>query len=207
MYRFQPQMAKVRDLIDAGRIGKVHLVKGAFCFPFHELDNIRLKPAMGGGCLLDLGFYPVDFALFVAGEPPDMVSCFAEFGEQSKVEDVAAGCLHFPSGVTALFECGFRVATRTNADITGEEGAIQIPDPWTARGEKKEILLLKSRKVVERLELPDPNSYTIEIDHFSECILENKSPMLTVAGSRATAAALETLARSGREKSPGVCVS
>lgn len=198
MYRFQPQMAKVQELIAAGKIGPIRLIRGAFCFPFRDTANIRLSKAMGGGCLFDLGFYPVDFGLLVTGETPGQVSCFTHVGAASGVEEAAAGCLQFPGGAIGLFECGFAVDVKTNADIIGDEATIQLPDPWTARGKSKQVLLVKAREVIERYELPDPNAYTLEIDHFSECITEQREPMLTLPGTRASIATLQALAESAQ---------
>ena len=199
MYRFQPQMAKVRELMEEGRIGAVRLIRGAFCFPFRDRENIRLKPDMGGGCLLDLGFYPIDFSLLATGELPEQVACFAAIGRQSGVEEVAAGCLHFPGGAIGQFECGFSVDIKTTAEIIGDEATIRLPDPWTARGKQKDVLLVKAREVVECFELPDPNAYTLEIDHFSKCVRTGAELRRSLAGSRATSATIKALAASARE--------
>ncbi|OGV72820.1 MAG: hypothetical protein A3K19_28505 [Lentisphaerae bacterium RIFOXYB12_FULL_65_16] len=53
--------------------------------------------------------------------------------------------------------------------------------------------------VLEKAEMPDPNAYTLEIDHFSECILRGQAPLRTLVAIRTTATVLDALARSARE--------
>ncbi len=48
----------------------MRLIRGAFCFPFTNRANIRYDANLGGGCLYDMGFYPIDFSLLLAGEAP-----------------------------------------------------------------------------------------------------------------------------------------
>src|SRR5262249_42435535 len=56
-----PRTARLRQLLDGGRLGEVRRVTGAFTFAMRPLDpaNIRLRPELGGGSLLDVGCYPV----------------------------------------------------------------------------------------------------------------------------------------------------
>src|SRR5438874_1298561 len=60
MWPHHPRTARLRKMLDDGAIGEVRRVTGAFTFRL-ELDpkNIRLQPGMAGGCLLDVGCYPV----------------------------------------------------------------------------------------------------------------------------------------------------
>ena len=59
MYRFHPQHARVRALIDAGAIGELRAVRTAFTFllePF-PATNVRLNADLVGGALMDVGCY------------------------------------------------------------------------------------------------------------------------------------------------------
>src|SRR5262245_46378951 len=60
MWPHHPRTRKIRELLDAGTIGQVRRVAGAFTFPLPmDPGNIRLKPDLAGGSLLDVGCYPV----------------------------------------------------------------------------------------------------------------------------------------------------
>lgn len=197
MYRFQPQIGKVLELVAAGRIGPVRLVQAAFCFPFSDRANIRLKKAMGGGCLFDLGFYPVSFALLAAGCRPSYVFGSSYYGE-SDVDEATAAALHFPQGISAVAECAFRADIKLGAEIAGETGRIKLPDPWTARGTKKEVEVWEGRELTEKFELEDPNAYTLEIDHFADVIRGESAPLWTIDQSLDVIRTLEAIAQSAR---------
>ncbi|MBI2190585.1 MAG: Gfo/Idh/MocA family oxidoreductase [Armatimonadetes bacterium] len=197
MYRFQPQIEGVLQLIRSGRIGQLRHVQAAFSWPFRDAANIRLRKDMGGGCLFDLGYYPISFAVLLAGRRPAAVMGSACYGD-SDVEESAAALLHFDSGLAALAECGFRIDVKIHAEITGEEGRIILPDPWTARGNKKQVQVWKARKLDETLEFEDPNAYTREIDHFSGVVRGQGGLLWTPEESLRVIHTLEAVARSSR---------
>ena len=57
MYRFHPRTEKVIELVRGGRIGELRAIRSAFTFRLTRPDNIRLKPELGGGALMDVGCY------------------------------------------------------------------------------------------------------------------------------------------------------
>jgi len=197
MYRFQPQIRKTLELVESGRIGPARLIQGAFCFPFKDRANIRLKREMGGGCLFDLGFYPVSFALLTAGRAPSHVFGSSYLGE-TDVEEATAATLCFDPGLSAVAECAFCTEIKISAEITGEEGAIRLPDPWTARGARKEVQIWKEKQVVETVELEDPNAYSLELDHFSEVVRGEAEQIWTTGESLNVIRSLEAIAQSAR---------
>src|SRR5437762_3166829 len=70
MYRFHPQTLKLRELIDAGAIGTVQLIRAAFTFAVTDRANVRLNAELAGGALMDVGCYAVNFARLIADEAP-----------------------------------------------------------------------------------------------------------------------------------------
>lgn len=195
MYRFQPQVALVLQLIRCGSIGEPRIFHGAFCFPFLDRTNIRYNAQLGGGCIFDMGFYPVDFSRLIADDVPKAVCAFGIVDRECGVEVVAAGTMQFSSGMLAQFECGFQNDIRTYVEIIGTEASIQMPDPWTSRGKRKEVLLFKKRECIQRFELPDPNSYALEIEHLSQCIIDGSAPVVSTRWSTGTVAVLQELRR------------
>lgn len=123
-YRAQAQTLKLRELLDAGAIGKVQLIRSSFGVAFSDPANIRLKPEVGGGALLDAGSYDVSLALLVAGARPERVSATARWSETGVDRSVAA-TLEFPSGALAQISCSFATAYHRHALIAGEAGTIE----------------------------------------------------------------------------------
>ena len=76
--RFLPHVLAARELIDAGRIGRVESVRADFGFRADPDPTGRLwNPALGGGALLDIGIYPLFLAHFLLGPPEEIAAVAA----------------------------------------------------------------------------------------------------------------------------------
>ena len=97
MYRHHPQIKLVGEWVHGGRLGEITVVRGAFSFTLSDPENIRLNPDTGGGCLWDVGVYPLSFAQFVMGGPPKRVWGEQRLGETG-VDVVFAGQMAYGGG-------------------------------------------------------------------------------------------------------------
>ncbi|TCR61742.1 Gfo/Idh/MocA family oxidoreductase [Bosea sp. BK604] len=123
-YRAQPQTLKLRELLATGVIGKVQLIHSSFGITFTDPNNIRLRPEVGGGALLDAGSYAVSLALLAAGERPERVSASARWSETG-VDLSTVATLEFPGGALAQISCSFATAFHRHALIAGDAGTIE----------------------------------------------------------------------------------
>ncbi|MEI5668683.1 Gfo/Idh/MocA family oxidoreductase [Bosea sp. CCNWLW174] len=123
-YRAQPQTLKLRELLAAGTIGKVQLIHSSFGVAFSDPSNIRLKPDVGGGALLDAGSYSVSLALLAAGGRPERVSATARWSETG-VDLSTVATLEFPDGTLAQISCSFATAFHRHALVVGDGGTIE----------------------------------------------------------------------------------
>lgn len=123
-YRAQPQTLKLRELLAAGAIGKVRLIHSSFGIVFSDPANIRLRPDVGGGALLDAGSYAVSLALLATGERPERVSATARWSETG-VDLSTVATLEFPGGALAQISASFATAFHRQALIAGDAGTIE----------------------------------------------------------------------------------
>src|SRR3954465_14968984 len=72
MYRFHPQQAAIRDVLQSGRLGALRMARGAFTFRLNMADttNIRLSRELWGGALMDVGCYCINAARAYFGAEP-----------------------------------------------------------------------------------------------------------------------------------------
>ena len=61
MYRHHPQTLHVKALVDAGAIGQIQMIRGAFSFPLTDESNIRLNATLGSGSIWDVGCNPISW--------------------------------------------------------------------------------------------------------------------------------------------------
>ena len=91
--RFLPAVQMVKDLILAGKIGKVESVEADFSMPLSHIERLR-KPELAGGALLDLGIYSLTFAdIFLTD---DEIA-----GAENHIVQTKTHCVKFDTGVDA----------------------------------------------------------------------------------------------------------
>ena len=123
--RFLPASAAIGEALRAGRIGAPRLIEAVFEVPVSEKERIR-EPALGGGALLDLGVYPIAFALLHFGED------FADATGRATllptgVDDQSAFSLGWADGRIAACACSATAAGGAGARIVGTTGSIEVP--------------------------------------------------------------------------------
>jgi predicted dehydrogenase len=128
---FLPAIRKAKEWVDAGRIGRIVQIQSDFGYPqIYSADKREYNAELAGGCLLEMGIYPVAFtALFAKVDPLDIdvVSRHAPNG----VEDDVVATFNYPDFV-ATIGTSFRAKLRNWAYIIGDAGYVAIPDFWRA---------------------------------------------------------------------------
>jgi len=199
MYRHHPQTLKVKDLVEGGAIGPVRLVRGTFSFPLSRPDDVRLQPEWGGGCLWDLGCYPLSFTRFLLGREPVEV-----FGSQvlgpSGIDETFVGQLVFRGGVLAQIDAGFRSPVRAEIEIVGTSGTIRVRHPWKPVPDQP--ILLTRGEETEPVAVAECDRYLLEIEDLAEAVAAGRSPRVSLAESRGNVATIVALLESAREGRP-----
>jgi predicted dehydrogenase/aryl-alcohol dehydrogenase-like predicted oxidoreductase len=141
MYRFHPQTRMLVELIQAGTIGEVRMIRASFGFGGGNTinpDSRLFDPGLGGGGILDVGCYAASAARLVAGaaigqpfDNPVSIKGGGHAGETG-VDEWAAAVLQFSSGITAQISTAIRAKLENSLVVIGSEGHITVPDPWTA---------------------------------------------------------------------------
>ena len=129
MYRHNPQTKRLQELVAEGAIGELRLVRSTFCYSLYDEDNIRLRPELEGGALMDVGCYCVSGSRLLGGEP-ESVSAQAWFGPTRHRLGVRRRRSASRSDVLAVFDCGTALADRDELEAIGSEGSLFLDDPW-----------------------------------------------------------------------------
>ncbi len=64
--RYMPLMATLKELVWSGVIGKPRTLSANLCYPISHKERV-MRPDLGGGALLDIGVYTLNFASMVFG--------------------------------------------------------------------------------------------------------------------------------------------
>jgi len=196
MYRCHPQTAKLKEIVDSGRIGELRLVHSTFSFFIGDPANIRLSGPLHGGALMDVGCYCTNLSRFIAGAEPTAVFAAAKFGEDSGVDESFAGTLIFEGGIHAQFDVGVQHAGRSSAEIVGSTGRIEVPVPWKPGDASKIVVHDASGR--EEIEIAGASPYVLQVEHFGRVVTEGEAPILSRQDSLGNMAAICGLLESAR---------
>jgi predicted dehydrogenase len=123
-YWFQPHFVALRALIDSGVIGEVRSVNASFGFTVgNPATNIRLKPELGGGALLDAGSYPISLISAVMGCAPARVMASATM-TASGVDMSTMALMEYADGRRAQMSCAMDGAGHRYAAVVGAQGTL-----------------------------------------------------------------------------------
>ncbi|HVC80241.1 MAG TPA: Gfo/Idh/MocA family oxidoreductase [Chloroflexota bacterium] len=199
MYRFHPQHAHVRSLIEGGAIGEIRAVRTAFTFNMTPLNpaNVRLQADLAGGALMDVGCYCVNAARLLFTDEPILATATWDFRAEFGVEIGMAGALTFSDGRTATFDCGFRAAGQGWYMVVGALGTIEVPAAFVPSQDPTRVILTDQAGRHEEM-IPGVDQYRLEAEEFAACLIEGRRPRYPAEDAVANMRAIDALYRSAR---------
>lgn len=199
MYRHHPRWIKVKELIDSGEIGELQTVRSFFSYFNDDPENIRNKPEMGGGSLMDIGCYCISVPRFLFDEEPERVFGSMDVDPDFHTDRMTSGMLEFSSG-TATFTCATQLAAHQSVDIFGTKGRMTIPVPFNPPTEiPTSIDLSTEEEESGKISIDACNQYTIQGDLFSEAILKDKGVPTKLEDAVANMKVVDAVAQSSNE--------
>lgn len=200
MYRFHPQHARVHELLDSGLIGDIQSVRASFSFMMRPARMYRLQEPItnGGGALWDIGCYAVHAIRQFFHQPAIAVTALSHYAE-SGADIASSGVIDFGAGKFAQFDFSFARARRCEYEIIGTQGGITCHTVWQLPGDVPMISWWTEdgRHAQERL--PASNHFRLEIEHFSDCVLQGKSPQLSLDDAKQNCALLVAIWQSAAQ--------
>jgi predicted dehydrogenase len=132
--RFLPHMLRIREIIAAGTLGEVRTLIADHNQLLSSDPTSRLNaPELGGGALLDLGIYPVSFAVDLFGPPSSVHAIAAKTA--TGVDRQTAMLFGYPDGRQAVLHTALDTLGPNTAAIIGTAGRIEVDSVWyTATG-------------------------------------------------------------------------
>jgi scyllo-inositol 2-dehydrogenase (NADP+) len=170
-HRFEPHLVRVKQVLDAGTIGKPYL-----CRMFYgngTAMDVKRSPwrDRGVGALTDLGSHMLDLKLFFFGTSSRDFQLWAG----NRFENRAFDHILFGSSGTPMLEFeGTMVSWRNTftLDIFGEQGSVHVfclckwgPSTFTLR--TRVLPSGRPSEQVETIEMKDP-TWALEYDHFKK---------------------------------------
>lgn len=197
MYRFHPRTERVVEMLRSGQVGRVQAIRSAFTFRLRSTDDIRLDADLGGGALMDVGCYCVNVSRTLTGEEPESVQAVARWSER-EVDDFLVGMLRFPSGVVAHFDCALTLERSEAYEVAGTDGSLRVEAAFLPGTDDVEIVEARGREGTVRHTVGGADEYRLMVEHFADCVLQDREPRYPPAEAAANMRTIEALFRSAR---------
>jgi predicted dehydrogenase len=200
MYRHHPQTKIVGEWVRLGRLGEISMVSGVFHYLNKDRSDARLVPEYGGGCLWDVGVYPLSFAQYVYGEPPSEVFAMQWTGDTG-VDETFAGQMRYSGDRLAQIASSFRTEYDTNMEIIGTEGRLSLSRPFSEMDGNRHLIFYPNKGKAREVRVPDRELYIGEVEDMHAAILDKTPSYLTLQETRnhiRTVLALYESAKTGK---------
>lgn len=124
-----PLTERLRKIIASGEIGTVRTARATFCVPVPPGKNIRWNLALGGGALLDVGYYPVRLLRELFGE---ITVTQARAHERGGIDRAIEADLDLPGDIrgTVVSSIWSRRLFASKLEVTGARGRMSVSFPY-----------------------------------------------------------------------------
>ncbi|WP_171116770.1 MULTISPECIES: Gfo/Idh/MocA family oxidoreductase [Streptomyces] len=129
LFVHHPQHARVRALI-GDEIGELRQMSAAFAIPPRPAGDIRHRPDLGGGALLDVGVYPLKAAQYFLGTGLHVAGAALRYGSTG-VDVEGSVLLRRADGVCAQLSFGMDHAYTSRYELWGTRGRVTVNRAFT----------------------------------------------------------------------------
>ncbi|HKW58306.1 MAG TPA: Gfo/Idh/MocA family oxidoreductase [Candidatus Dormibacteraeota bacterium] len=180
---FLPAVAAARDMIRAGKLGKVYAARTTDVFALdvtaESIGWRKTRATSGGGELIDTGYHPNYLLLHLVDSVPVRVAAMLSRHRLSFLEgeDTAHVLVEFADGAIGSIVTGWAYEPAGSTErfsVVGEEGSL-----WS----DGRVLFFKprggERVVVQDAGPSAPDTYALEVADFIACLREKRRPLNT----------------------------
>ena len=169
--------------IQDGGIGKIRYMESAYITSDYNMNNIRMRKEMLGGCTYDLGVYNTSLILRILGEKPQKIKAISS-GVKGEIDNYVSVIFEYNDGKMAAFSSGMVLETEENRhidrfEIHGSEGIIKgIGFEFNGDGELSySVKRAGEKEVIKTVQVPQ--NYCLEVEQFGRCVEGKEKPAVS----------------------------
>ncbi len=176
--RLVPGTIKLLELIEKGTLGEILGVEGKFCYTMDEdeMGHHVFKSENGGGSLLDVGVYGLNFASWYLGKDVEEIS--AQCSVYGGVDSHMCTLLKYKSGAIADISSAILLRKPNEGFVYGSKGYAYLKRFYAPQ----EIELYFNDGSSRKISTPYAgNGFEEQIAHFCQCVRKGlgSSPVVT----------------------------
>ena len=195
-FRYTPDVAQAKKLLDAGACGDVVIYENVFCshVDMRERWNARAEVS-GGGVLIDNGCHSVDLARFLLGPLARVQVQFGRRVQPLEVEDTARMLFQSHSQALGSIDLSWSVHKETDAYVRliGTDGTIEIG--WRhSRYKTRQTDWRTFGSGYDKL-----GAFTAQLDNFAAVVRGEQSPVIDDTDALASVVVIDRAYRSAQD--------
>lgn len=168
--RFMPSREMIHDLLESGIIGKPMTLTANLGYIIAHKERIA-EPALAGGALLDIGLYPLNFALMVFGNDFDKITSTAILSDKG-VDMQNSITLSYRTGEIAVLNSTALALSDRQGIISGDKGYMIVENINNC---EKIRIFNTERQEIKCVEVPQQiTGYEYEVEAAMRAIKEGK---------------------------------
>jgi predicted dehydrogenase len=177
--RYEPYNQEAIRICRSGDLGSIQAVLTNAGWRVTNPDQWRMKKDLaGGGSLMDIGIYALNGARYLTGEEPTEINAMSYTTPNDprfkEVEENIYFQMRFPSGALANCTSSYGYFHTSCFRVIGTKGWLEM-DPATWYSGLR--LKVGDDNGITEKELPTRDHFALEMDHMSQCVMENKEPL------------------------------
>ena len=124
--RLVPGTIKLLEMIESGVLGEIRGVEGKFCYTMDEdeMDHHVLKSEHGGGSLLDVGVYGLNYASWYLGKDVESISAVCD--KYNGVDSHTCVLLKYKNGSIGDISSAVLLKKPNEGYVYGTEGFVHL---------------------------------------------------------------------------------
>ena len=177
--RYEPYNREAIRIARSQELGPTQMILADAGFPIGDPSQWRLnKQLAGGGSMMDIGIYALNASRYLTGEEPTEVNAMigSKPGDPrfKEVEEHVTFQLRFPSGILANCSSSYGYFQQSHYRVMGTEARLEV-DPATWYDGLR--MWIERGNTIEQKDLPEVDHFDAEMDHMSDCVMQNKQPL------------------------------
>lgn len=206
--QYQPHNRKLREMLQNKKFGAPKYIEASNSQSSANPAHWRHKKALaGGGALPDIGLYCLNTNRFILGEEPTEVFAYQYSTPGNplftEVEEMVSWQMKFPSGVITSCVTDYNVHESRRYRVHCEKGWMNLDKAYAYHGQKLSTAKADGKmELQQEIGLAETDQFAVEIDHFSDCIINNKRPFTPGEEGLQDHILMEAIYQSAREGKP-----
>ena len=174
-WRYHPLAQRMLDVV--GRLAPLSRIDAEFSTDIGDRSDIRYRPELGGGAMMDLGCYAVHWVRTLAGEEPSVERATA-LEDPPGIDEVLVADLRFPSGIEGRVRTSMQDGQEHVAFVTveGERGTMSVVNPILPHTGNRLRASFEDGETIDE-DVPGRSTYHYQLEAFADLLANGGIPI------------------------------